>query len=437
MAYIREDIPISRSEKFRVFADGQELAVYCGVDFDYVHMLTTDLVEVRVETAEKVEKVDIRPTRRGKKYTRVDDHTVTLTLARGDYYCFELNEDLERPLLLFADEHKPLLPYNEYKVMAFTEPGYYKVGEIALESNMLLYLGEGVVVNGYVRGCDVKNVRILGNGMLYRVGETADRHIPINLDRCEDVEVNGITIQGQNCWNLRMNACRNVVVEDLKILADMIWSDGIDLVGGENILIRHIFVKNEDDCMCIKSSFARSGGFKGFDVRNVLVEDCVFWNGPRGNSIEIGYETNNSTVEHIMFRNVDVVHRETQESKFHRSIISIHNSGNAIIRDIVYENIYAESTDENFVQIAHMLQPSWGEGRGSMENITIRNLTLAGGELRPSKVSAHAPNDPDPRITRNITFENLTILGDPIRSKEDAIAHGFTLDDDVENLRFL
>ena len=437
MAYICEDIPISRSEKFRVFSDGQELAVYCGADFDYVHMLTTDLVEVRVETTEKVEKVDLRPTRRGKKYILVDDHTVTLTLARGDYYCFELNGDLERPLLLFADEPKPFLTCNDYKVLAFTEPGFYKVGEIALESNMLIYFGEGVVVNGYVCGCDVKKVRILGNGMLYLVGETEDRHMPINLERCEDVEVNGITIQGQNHWNFRMNACRNVVIEDLKILADMAWSDGIDLVGGENILIRHIFVKNEDDCICIKSSFARSGGFKGFDVRNVLVEDCIFWSGPRGNSIEIGYETNNSTIEHIVFRNVDVVHRETQENKFHRSIISIHNSGNAIIRDIVYENIYAESTDENFVQISHMLQPSWGEGRGSMENITIRNLTLAGGELRPSKVSAHAPRDPEPRVTRNITFENLTVLGDPIRSKEDAIAHGFTLDDDVENLRFL
>ena len=237
-----------------------------------------------------------------------------------------------------------------------------------------------------------------------------------------------------------MNACRNVVVENVKILADQIWSDGIDIVGGENILIRHIFIKNEDDCVCIKSSFSRAGGFEGFDVRNVLVEDCVFWNGPRGNSIEIGYETNNSTVEKILFRNVDVVHRETQESKFHRSIISIHNSGNAVIRDIVYENIYAESSDENFVQIAHMYQPDWGEGRGSLENITIRNLTLAGGSLPPSKVSAHAPEDsPDPekRITRNITFENLKILGEEIRSKEAAVANGFVIDEDVENLRFL
>lgn len=208
-------------------------------------------------------------------------------------------------------------------------------------------------------------------------------------------------------------------------------------MGGENVYIRHIFIKNEDDCVCIKSSYARSGNFQGFDVRNVLVEDCVFWNGPRGNSMEIGYETNNSVVEKVMFRNVDVIHRETQENKFHRSIISIHNSGNAEIRDIVYENIYAESTDENFVQIAHMYKPSWGEGRGSMENITIRNLTLAGGELRPSKISSFAPNDTEPRITRNITFENLVILGDPIRSVEDALAHGFKLDDDPSNVKFL
>ena len=153
--------------------------------------------------------------------------------------------------------------------------------------------------------------------------------------------------------------------------------------------------------------------------------------------MEIGYETNNSVVESITFRNVDVIHRETQENKFHRCIISIHNSGNADIHDILYENIYAESTDENFVQIAHMHQPDWGQGRGSIENVTIRNLTLAGGQLPPSKISANAYGDPLPRVTRNITFENLVILGDAIKSHEDAVAHGFQLDPDPSNVRFL
>lgn len=433
----RESNPILRSNKFRVSCDGREVAVYSGADFDYVHILTADTETLTVTTENIIQTVDIRPTRRGKKYTRIDDHNLTFIVCRGDYLSFELNGDISRPLLIFADERIPMSVYDGYKITAFIEPGYYKAGRIDLVSHSLVYIGEGVVVDASLYGEDARDIRILGNGTVIRTDHTESKLRPINLDRCEDVEVNGITIIGRNNWNFRMNACRNVVVENLKILADEIWSDGIDIVGGENILVRHIFVKNEDDCVCIKSSFARGENFKGFDVRNILVEDCVFWNGPRGNSMEIGYETNNSTVEKVMFRNVDIIHRETQERKFNRCIISIHNSGNAVIRDIVYENIYTESTDENFVQIAHMYQPNWGEGRGSMENITIRNLTLAGGEIRPSKVSAFAPNETEPRITRNITFENLTILGDEIRSHQDAVAHGFELDEDASEVKFL
>ncbi len=437
MAYSCEPIPISHSTRFCVSRNGEPLPVYNGADFDYVHIITRDIETLTVTLEEDVQTLDIRPTRRSKTYTRENARTISLAVRCGDYLSLEFNGNIERPLLIFADEPKPLCPYDGYHVIAFTTPGFYEVGHLELESHSLVYIGEGVVIEASISAADATDIRILGNGVLHRVGRQKSPHIPLNFDRCEDLEVNGITVLGQNNWNFRMNACRNVVVEDIKILADMIWSDGIDIVGGENVLIRHIFIKNEDDCVCIKSSFAKGGNFQGFDVRNVLVEDCVFWNGPRGNSMEIGYETNNSVVEKVMFRNVDVIHRETQENKFHRSIISIHNSGNAEIRDIVYENIYAESTDENFVQIAHMHQPDWGQGRGSMENITIRNLTLAGGELRPSKVSSYAPGDPEPRITRNIIFENLVILGDPIRSREDALAHGFTLDEDASEVRFI
>lgn len=435
MTYAREPINVARSEKFRVFCGDRELAVYSGADFDYAHLLTTDAEVLTVTTADDIEKIDIRPTRRGKKYKIADPHTVTFTVCRGDYLSFEVNGDIQRPLIIFADRYIPLSVYDGYTVIALTEPGLYRAGTLSLPAHTVLYLGEGVFFDARIDCADVSDIRILGNGTLY-CSEKPSGH-PINLNRCDDVEIRGITIIGKNRWNLRMNACRNVIVEDFKILADEIWSDGIDVVGGENVLIRHIFIKNEDDCVCIKSSYARGGGFQGFDVKNVLVEDCVFWNGPRGNSMEIGCETNNSTVERVTFRGVDVIHRETQENKFNRSIISIHNSGNAAIRNIVYEDIYAESTDENFVQIAHMYQPDWGEGRGSMENITIRNLTLAGGELRESKVSSFAPNETEPRITRNIVFENLTILGDKIKSHEDAIAHGFHLDKDPSNVRFL
>jgi hypothetical protein len=123
------------------------------------------------------------------------------------------------------------------------------------------------------------------------------------------------------------------------------------------------------------------------------------------------------------------------------SIISIHNAGNATIRNVTYENIYAEETEENFIQISHMHQPQWGLGDGVIEDIRLRNVTLAGGELRESAVRGYprgiAAGQKEPCVTRNITFENLKILGKEIRSAEDAKENGFHIDEFAENVRFL
>ena len=434
---VKEKLPAS--ERFRVFADGKELFVIKDSEYDYVHVVTSDIVSVEVKINEAIEKIDLRPTRRAKKFT-VEGDTVKFLMSRADYCCLELNGDLKRPLLIFCDEKIEKQIYDGETVTYFGK-GYHAVGEMKPASNTVIFIDEGAVVEGKIHTENVKNLRIIGNGVLWAKNHDEGRSTPITVSYGEGVEINGITVIGRNCWNIHLRRCKRVLVENLKILAHEVWSDGIDIVSCEDVVVRHIFIKNEDDCVCIKSSGAAKSNFDGADVRNVLVEDCVLWSGPRGNSLEIGYETNNSVVENILFRNVDVMHRQTQDNKFHRSIISIHNSGNATIRNITYENVYAEETDENFIQIAHMHQPQWGLGDGVIEDIRLRNVTLAGGELRESAVRGYprgiAPGQKKPCVTRNITFENLTILGKEIKSAEDAKENGFLIDEFAENVRFI
>ena len=88
-----------------------------------------------------------------------------------------------------------------------------------------------------------------------------------------------------------------------------------------------------------------------------------------------------------------------------------------------------------------MHQPDWGVGDGVIEDIRLRSVTLAGGELRESAVRGYprgiAPGKKDPCVTKNITFENLKILGKEIRSTDDAKENGFYIDEFAENVRFL
>ena len=430
------DKSLPTSEKYRVFADGKELKVIKDVEYDYVHIFTNDIVSVEVKLAEKAESIALRPARRAKKFTLEND-TVSFMMSRADYFCLEVDGDLTHPLILLCEEKIRKQIYDGQNLIYFKPNTYYKTGVISPESNTVVFIDEGAVIEGKIQASNVKNVRVIGNGIILAVGDEFGNNPNIDFKESEDIEINGVTVIGCNNWNVRTWRSKNILIENLKILAHKVYSDGIDIVSSENVVIRHIFIKNEDDCVCIKSSSTRFSNYDGRDVRNVLVEDCVLWSGPRGNSLEIGYETNNSTIENVLFRNVDVMHRQTQESKFHRSIISIHNAGNAVIRNITYENIYAEETEENFINIAHMNQPDWGMSGGVIENVRLRNVNLAGGELRPSFVKAEPYAATKTCVTKNITFEDLKILGKEIRSTEDALENGFTIAPNAENVRFI
>ena len=111
------------------------------------------------------------------------------------------------------------------------------------------------------------------------------------------------------------------------------------------------------------------------------------------------------------------------------------------MRNVTYENIYAEETEENFIMIAHMHVPVWGLGGGKIENVRLSNVNLAGGELRPSYISQRPiglPADREHSCTlRDITFENLTIHGQHIDSVEKAKEFGFVIEENIEGLKFI
>ncbi len=436
---VNEMFPISK--KFRVIADGQELKVFSDDEYDYVNIITNDIVNVEVIVNDKVETVDLRPTRRKKKYF-LTDNTIKFHMAYGEYYSLEINGDLSRPLLVFCDERILPQKYDGQNLIYFKPGSYNKVDIMKLESDTVVFIDEGAIMDGKIDTQGKNNLRIIGNGYLFAKNRLSGGPAhPINLEDCDNIEINGITIVGYHTWNIRLWKCNKVLIRNVKIMSYNEWSDGIDVNCCEDVVIRNIFVKNEDDCVVIKCSKHRPYNFVGGDVRRVLVEDCVFWSGPRGNAMEIGYELNNAVIEDVMFRNIDVIHRRTNDSKYNRCVISIHNSGNATVRNITYENIYAEETLENFIQVTHMHVPVWGLGGGVIDNIRLRNVTLAGGDVGPSAVRARPIGLPADRehacTTRNITFEDLNILGNNIDSVEKAKEFGFEIGDNVENIKFV
>jgi len=143
--------------------------------------------------------------------------------------------------------------------------------------------------------------------------------------------------------------------------------------------------------------------------------------------MEIGYETNkgihlNPVIEDITFRNITVLYNN------HKPVISIHNSDDAIVRNITFENIMVENAfmrgdhgvNNELIEF-HMLKSGWSAVRdewGQIYNILIDGLTVIrtlDGRVPPSRILGHNED----HTVENVTIRNVTILGQRITTLEE------------------
>jgi hypothetical protein len=170
-------------------------------------------------------------------------------------------------------------------------------------------------------GMDLENVFITGQGILDGQGEAwwklfqttrkmrvqagidGKREIPnppgaplkygrprtINLYRCKNVLISGITIQNSPAWNIHPVQCENMVIDGVTIHApeDSPNTDGIDPDSCRNLRIANCTIAVGDDCIIIKSGYAFDP--KGVPCENITVTNCVFGHGHCG--VGVGSET--------------------------------------------------------------------------------------------------------------------------------------------------
>ena len=191
------------SDSFRVLVDGKEIKVVGDDEYDYVNIITKDIVSVEVIYNGEIESIALRPTRREKKYT-VDGSSVKFFMSYGDYYSLEVNGNLERPLLLFCDEPIPAQKFEGMNLLYFKPGSYTKVDIINPESNTVIFIDEGAVFDGKIDAKGISGLRIIGNGYLFAKNRLSGGGAhPINLEDCSDVEVVGITIIGYSRYGIR------------------------------------------------------------------------------------------------------------------------------------------------------------------------------------------------------------------------------------------
>lgn len=224
--------------------------------------------------------------------------------------------------------------------------GRYLTGPIFLRSNVHVEVPAGAVLLGNTdfaktpsiagrwegidrtvyaslfTGLDLENVSITGRGVLDGQGEAwwnAFRKVTelrkklglverepenppgsplqwgrprmINLYRCKNVLISGLTVRNSPSWNIHPVLCDNIVIDQVTVISpeEAPNADGIDPDSCRNMRISNCYISVGDDCITLKSGYKFQKSGKNIPSENIVVTNCVFGRGHGG--VGVGSET--------------------------------------------------------------------------------------------------------------------------------------------------
>ncbi|MBP3580163.1 MAG: hypothetical protein J6K12_02825 [Clostridia bacterium] len=395
---------------------------------NFLSLETDEALTFEIKPKESFENVIIRPLSLGIEPEITDDGRIIFTMEKASYFTVE-PYGRHNALHIFAD---PVCDYDICKddenVLYFGK-GEHDVGMIHLKSNQTLFIDEGAVVYACVRAVDADNIKILGRGILDNSRNKAQilyeenaenntvainnavRLHTVQLEYCNNIKIEGITMRDSLVYNIRPVGCKDVDISNVKIIGCWRYnSDGIDMHNCINVNIDNCFIRTFDDSICIKGfdcyyaedvekavreAMYRNG--KSYDIfKNVSIKNCVIWND-WGKCLEIGAETRAEEIYDIEFDSCDVIHVTG-------SALDCMNVDYADVHDVVYRNINVEYDDviptpliqnsnahkyenvnlnfsPNLIEVDVSFHPEYsagGERRGKNRNILFENIRLFG-----------------------------------------------------------
>lgn len=372
----------------------------------------------------KIDNVTIRPLSLAIKPVIKGD-TLSFTLDKPSQLTIEINNDIHRAIHLFANPLEENPPKQGDPNVIYFGPGVHEAGQINVKSNDTVYIAGGAVVYGWVKGQHLENVKILGRGIID--GSIYDRWkdtiVPINFEYCKNCTVDGILLLNPAAWTLNTYFSENIKINNVKIVSARSNSDGITTQSCKDLTVTNCFVRSWDDSLVVK-------GYDG-DVKGITFDNVILWTD-LAQSCEIGYETRAKTIEDIYFKNITILHN------FHKPALSIHNSDNALVRNVHYDNIVVEDAQmgtgdgANFLIDLLIKDSQWSQTpkRGNIRDIYYNNITVLGGNFPPSRIQAFSEEN----TIENVHINNLQIFGKTITAAKEG--RFFIGEYDVKNVEF-
>jgi hypothetical protein len=415
-------------------ANDHDIFVYeTGVHFEpdsrdkkvgYAYFDMTAPIDVRVRCKDVVKAVAVRPVSLGIKATIVNEHELAFHLDKPAKLSMDINGRTDGNLILFAGSPDPNPPSPKDPNVRYFGPGIHTVTDnewniLTVKSGETIYLAGGAILRARLFGKDVKDVTIRGRGIIdgstlparhppdiaKLLGEKEYSYRPVFVDfqNAENIRIEGVHLIDSPMWTIRFDNSKNVVARDLRLIGYVWNADGIDIVNTINARVEDCFIRTSDDCIVIKGLPNKDQ--KRLDVKDVVVERCTLW-ADRASALEIGHETQCAEISNVTFRDIDILDQVHETIGYHA--IDIHAGDQAVIHDILYDNIRVENCARLIGMKVEQGQYNQSKDLGRIRDVLFRNIQSA----LKSDLSLYGHSDTS-GISR-ITFENLTLGGKPM-----------------------
>jgi len=239
--------------------------------------------------------------------------------------------------------------------------------------------------------------------------------------RCQNVLIDGVTIQNSPMWEIHPVLCRNVIVQNVTIKSHGPNNDGCDPESCTDVLIKNCDFDTGDDCIAIKSGRNADGRRLKAPTENIIVQDCRMKDGHGG--ITVGSEISGG-VRNLFAENC----RLDSQNLDHALRVKNNAMRGGLLESLHFRNIEVG-------QVAHAvitIDFNYEEGAKGSFTPVVRDYTVDGLRSSRSKYAldvqglATAPvmnlrltnctfdNVADGNIVKNVrdaTFDNVKING--------------------------
>ena len=338
---------------------------HCIKKYPFVIIDGLERGELCIELDFAPEKLVLRPLSMGIKPV-IDGKKVTINIEKPCNISLEA-DDFYMGIFAYGESKVDVQSYDH--IIHFEE-GVHEAGTIDIENdNTAVFIDEGAFVHGKIVAKDRKNIAVFGNGIIsmQRYEKTPIKKYGYIIDfaHCSDIKICDVTLTDCGRWNTKIMGCKDIEINNIKIIGSRGNSDGIDICSTQNALITNCFTRVWDDSLVVKA-------FNEGDCENIVFRNCVLWND-FARPIEIGVELRCEHVRDVYFEDIDIIHSSTGYP-----VLGIHHGDRAKVENIHFKNIRIEDAPAAQLFDIRITDSVWNSDsqKGSISDIYFEDISI-------------------------------------------------------------